>query len=147
MNLVESYLLLFSDSFFSAFILTPRSEMVVSLMSIFTGYNLYLIFILALAGSMLGSVTNWQIGKCFLFLHKTNFFQKKLDKIQEAEIKWQSFLVYILLFSWIGAIGGPFAVLAGFFRTKILKLFLLIFCGKFCYYYLLIFYNLDLLKL
>lgn len=144
MDILESYLFLFCDSFFSALILPPRSEMVVKLLSTFSGYNIYLVFVLALSASVLGSLSNWWIGKYFLFLRSTNFFQTKQKELAEAEKKWRKFLVWILLFSWLDVIGSPLSVMAGFLKTDLKKFLLLILIGKILYYSLLIFYDLDL---
>ena len=144
MDIFESYIFLFFDSFFAALILPPRSEMVVKAMAVFASYNAYLVFILALTGSVLGSLANWWVGKYFLFLRETDFFRKKEKEILVAEKKWQKFLVWILLFSWLDVIGSPFAVMAGFLKTNLKKFLFLVLVGKFFYYYLLIFCDLDL---
>ena len=146
MGLVEAYSFLFVDSFFAALILTPRSEFVVKLMLIFSGYHIYLVFAIAFFGSVMGSLANWQIGKYFLFLHKTDFFKSKSKEIAQAEKKWHKFLVYILLFSWMGVIGGPFAVLAGFLKTTIKQFLFLVMSSKALYYLLLVFADFDLLN-
>ncbi len=144
MNISEAYFLLFCDSFFSALILPPRSEMVAQAMVALHHYNTNLIFILGLSASLLGSLTNYWIGKYFLFLRRTEFFRKKEKEILAAEKKWQKFLVWILLFSWLDVIGNPFAVMAGFFKTDVKQFLLLVLAGKFFYYYLLVFCDLDL---
>ena len=144
MDLFESYFFLFYDSLFSALILPPRSEMVVKLMAVFSGYNNYLVFTLAIIGSTSGSLVNWWIGKYFLFLHKTEFFKKRQKEIAKAQEKWRKYLVWILLFSWMDVIGNPFAAMAGFFKTDVKKFLLLVLLGKFFYYYLLIFCDIDL---
>jgi len=143
MDIFESYSFLFFDSFFSALILPPRSEMVVHLMAIFSGYNLHLIFILAFIGSCLGSCVDWWIGKYFQFVKKTEFLKNKEKELLEAERKWNKFLVYILLLSWVSVIGNPFAVLAGFLKTDLKKFLILVVIGKVCYYYALVFYGFD----
>ena len=143
MDIFESYSFLFFDSFFSALILPPRSEMVVHLMSILSGYNLYLTFILATLGSCCGSLADWYIGKYFLFVRKTDFLKNKEKELLEAERKWNKFLVYILLLSWISVIGNPFAVLAGFLKTDLKKFLILVLIGKVLYYYTLVFHGFD----
>lgn len=143
MDILESYSFLFLDSFFSALILPPRSEMAVHLMRIISGYNLYLVSSIAILSSTLGSIVNWWIGKSFLFARKAQFFKNKSEEINESERKWNKFLVYILLFSWINVIGNPFAVLAGFLRTDFKKFTILILIGKITYYCILVFYGFD----
>lgn len=144
MTAIESYFYLFCDSFFSALILPPRTEMVVKLMTTFAGYSFYLIFSLALLASICGSLANYFIGKYFTFLRHSNFFLGKEKEIAQAEIKWNKYLIYVLLISWISAVGNPFALLCGFFRSNIYKFLFLISFSKFYYYLLLVFFDLDL---
>ncbi len=144
MSVLESYFFLFCDSFFAALILPPRSEMVANVMISLRTNSAYLIFIIALAASVCGSLANWWIGKYFTFLRNTDFFQARQKEIANSEKKWHKFLVWILLFSWLDVIGAPFCLMAGFFRTTIKKVLLLVFLGKFWYYALLVFYDLDL---
>ncbi|MBU6339540.1 MAG: hypothetical protein KGQ36_06205 [Rickettsiales bacterium] len=147
MDIVESYFFLFCDSFFASIILTPKDEMVVKLMTVFSGYNIYLVFAFSLLGSISGSCANFLIGRYFLFLHKTEFFKNHIKEITKAEEKWHKFLVYILLLSPLSAVGNPFTTLAGFFKTKITKFLLLVGMSKCLYYYLLVFQNIDLTRL
>jgi len=121
MTALESYIFLFCDSFFSALILPPRSEMVVKLMTSFAGYNYYLVFFIACSASILGSCINFLIGKYFLFLRKSDFFVKKESEIKNAEEKWNKYIIYLLLFSWISAVANPISLLCGFLRTNIYK--------------------------
>ncbi|MBM5781803.1 MAG: DedA family protein [Pelagibacterales bacterium] len=140
----ESYFFLFCDSFFSALILPPRDEMAVKLLTIFGNHNNYFIFSLAFLGSVGGSLVNYLIGKYFLFLRKSDFFINKEKEIANAENKWNKYFIYLLLVSWISAIGNPFAVLCGFFRSNIYKFLSLVIISKFYYYFLLVFFDFDL---
>lgn len=144
MDKIEAFLFLFSDSFFSALILPPRQEMVVKLMTIFPNYNIYLVFFLALAGSVLGSLVNWWVGKYFLFLRKTEFLQNKSQEILKAEKQWNNYIVWLLLFPWLEVMANPLSVLSGFLRVSFGKFLLLILIGKCFYYYLLVFFGFDL---
>lgn len=144
MGITESYLFLLSDSFFSSLILTPGNEFVVKLMVSLSGYNLYLVFTITLFGSIVGSLANWQIGKYCKFLYNTDFFKSKDKEITKAKEKWDKFLVYILLFSWVSVIGGPFSVLSGFFKTDLKKFLILIGISKAIFYSLLVFSDIDI---
>ncbi len=144
MSFFESHFFLFVDSFFAALILPPRSEMVVKIMTSLHNFNLYLVFVLSYSASVLGSCANWWIGKYFNFLRHTDFFIKREKEIAKSQQKWNKFLVWILLFSWLGVIGAPFAVMAGFFQSSFKKFLLLVMLGKVYYYVLLIFYDYDL---
>ncbi len=144
MSIFESYFFLFCDSLFSALILPPRSEMVVKLMLTLGGRNIYAVFLLALSASVLGSLINYWVGRYFTFLRATEFFKNKAAEIANSEKKWEKFLVWILLFSWLDVIGAAFAVMAGFFRTDVKKFLFLVLVGKFFYYLLLVFCDIDL---
>lgn len=144
MSISESYFFLFCDSFFAALILPPRSEMVAQAMLALRSHNIYLIFILALSASVAGSLVNYWIGRYFTFLRQTDFFQTKQKEVANAEEKWRKFLVWILLLSWLEVIGAPFAMMAGFFKTEAKRFLFLIVTGKFFYYLLLVFFDLDL---
>lgn len=144
MSILESYFFLFCDSFFAALILPPRSEMVVKLMLTLRGHNIYAVFILAFSASILGSLTNYWIGRYFTFLRATEFFKNKAAEIANSQKKWEKFLVWILLFSWLDVIGSAFAVMAGFFKTDVRKFLLLVLVGKLVYYVLLVFCDVDL---
>ena len=147
MNLLEAYLFLFFDSFFASFILCFSNEMVSKLMITIGNYNHYLVFIIALSGSVCGLSTNWLIGRYLTFLKNTDFFKKKSAEILNAEIKWNKFLVWMLLFAFINAIANPLSLLAGFLKTNFKNFFALILIGKSSYYLLLIFANFDMMNL
>lgn len=138
---MNSYLLLFFDSFESAFILTPQSESAIYAMVIFKEYNSYLIFIIASSASILGSIVNWWIGKKLIFLKQSRIFKHRTKEIEHAEKKWNQFVVWTLLFSFIKIIGNPFALLAGFLNTRFNKFLLLITVGKLVYYLSIIINN------
>lgn len=137
MDILESYLFLFFDSFFANFIFSFSSEMAIKLMLIFEGYNKNLVFILALFGSLCGSIINFFIGRFFKFLRKTEFFLKKERELKNAEEKWEKYLVWILIFSWFSFIGNAWTLLAGFMNTGFRKFIILVFSGKLFYYFYL----------
>jgi membrane protein YqaA with SNARE-associated domain len=147
MNSLEAYIFLFFDSFFANFILCLSNEMAAKLVITFGNYNRFLVFILTLSGAILGLSANWAIGKYLIFLKDSDFLKNKSAEIANAEIKWNKFLVWMLLFSFISAIANPLALIAGFLKTNFKKFLILIFIGKFSYYVLLIFANFDMMNL
>jgi membrane protein YqaA with SNARE-associated domain len=147
MNSLEAYLFLFFDSFFANFILCFSNEMAAKLVIIFGNYNRFLVFIVTLSGSILGLTANFTIGRYLTFLKDTGFLKNKSAEIANAEIKWNKFVVWLLLFSFISAIANPLSLIAGFLRTNFKKFLSLILIGKFSYYLLLIFANFDMMNL
>jgi len=135
----ESYLFLFFDSLTSAMILPIKTEMAVHVMSISGLYNNYLIFIITSISSILGSVINWKIGKSLIFLQNTKILIKYKAQIAEAEIKWNKYVIWMLLFSALKILGNPLALLAGFLRSDLKKFLIIITLGKVTYYFHLIF--------
>lgn len=95
---------------------------------------------------MIGSFANWQIGRYCLFLYHSDFFKRKQQEIMQAKAKWDKFLIYILLFSWMGIVGAAFTVLAGFFKTNYKQFLILVGLGKAIFYALLIFAEIDLAR-
>jgi membrane protein YqaA with SNARE-associated domain len=147
MDIIEAYLFLFFDSFFASLILCFNNEMAVKLMTMIGSYNHLLVFILALSGSMLGLISNFLIGKYLTFLKNTDFFKKRSKEMLNAEAKWNQFLIWMLLASFISALANPLSLLAGFLKTSFKKFLILTLISKFIYYFLLIFADFNLLHL
>ncbi len=147
MNPLEAYLFLFFDSFFANFILCFSNEMAAKLFITIGNYNHFLVFIVALTGSIFGLISNWGVGRGLVFLKNTDFFKNKSAELANATIKWNKFVIWLLLFSFISAIANPLSLIAGFLKTNFKKFLSLIFIGKFSYYLLLIFANFDMMNL
>ncbi len=147
MSLLETYLFLFFDSFFANLILCFSNEMAAKIMITIGNYNHYLVFIIAISGAIAGLSINFLIGKYLALLKTAKIFKKKAIEIANAEVKWNKFLVWMLLFSFISAISNPLSLIAGFLKTDFKKFLALIFIGKFSYYLLLIFANFDMMNL
>ena len=138
-NNLENYLFLFFDSLISSVILPIRTETAVHVMSISGLYNNYLIFIIVSISSILGSIINWEIGQKLIFLQKTKILIKYKTQIEEAEIKWNKYVIWMLLFSSLKILGNPLSLLAGFLRSNFKKFLVIIVIGKVIYYFHLIF--------
>ncbi len=135
-----NYLFLFFDSLIAALILPVRSEAAIYAMLIFKKYNPHLIFIIVLSASVLGSLINWWLGKKLQILKQSVALKNKAAEIQNAEIKWNKYLVWLLLFSPLKILGNPLSLLAGFLSTKLKKFLTIIFFSKFIYYFWLIYF-------
>ena len=137
--MLENYLYLSFDSLTAAIILPIRSESAIHAMIIFGNYNSLIIFTIALISSTLGSVINWQIGKSLISLRSTKLLKNYQKEIALAEINWDKYVVWMLLFSALKILGNPLSLLAGFLKTSFKKLLLLIILGKAVYYFYLLF--------
>lgn len=137
--MLENYLFLFFDSLTAAIILPIKTEAAVHVMSISGLYNNYLIFIIATISSTLGSIINWKIGQILIFLKQTKVLIKHKTQIEEAEVKWNKYVIWMLLFSSLKILGNPLSLLAGFLRSGFGKFFTIIIFGKIAYYFYLIF--------
>ena len=141
MDLSANYFLLFSDSLIAALILPVRSEAAIYAMVIFKQYNQHLIFFITLFASVLGSLINWWIGTKLQILKRTTALKNKATEIQNAEIKWDKYLVWLLLLSPLKILGNPLSLLAGFLNTNFKKFLTIIFLSKFIYYFWLIYFS------
>jgi membrane protein YqaA with SNARE-associated domain len=130
-----NYLFLFFDSLTAAIILPIRNEMAIYALLVFQKQNPHLIFIVALLASTLGSSINWWIGKKLQAFKKTAALKNKKEEINDAEKKWDKYLVWMLLLAPLKIIVNPLSVLAGFLNTDFKKFLIIIFASKFIYYF------------
>lgn len=112
------YFGLFLISFLSATLVPLASEVFVVAMPAL-GYNPWLILISATAGSFLGSLTNYYVGKM-----GTDFILGRYVKINEktwqrAEGFYERWGAATLFFSWVPFIGDPLTVVAGAFHINL----------------------------
>ncbi|MFT6106988.1 MAG: membrane protein YqaA with SNARE-associated domain [Rickettsiales bacterium] len=129
-----NYLFLFFDSLNSATILPIHNEMAIHALLAFDKQNSYLIFIVTLLASTFGSSINWFIGKKLQYFKKTSSLKNKKPQINDAEKKWDKYLVWMLLLAPLKIIINPLSVLAGFLNTGFKKFLIIIFASKFIYY-------------
>lgn len=113
MNHFQAYLALLNDTILHSLIFVPGSAYVGDVMVLLGGYNLYLILMFSLIGSVIGSSVNWIIG---FFLRKIKF-SKTEDKIfSRAEKFFQNKGRWILLLSAVPLWGCLFTTAAGIAR-------------------------------
>jgi len=115
------YFGLFVISFLSATLVPLASEVFVVAMPALN-YNSWLILVSATAGSFLGSLTNYYVGK-----KGTDFILGRYIRINEktwqrAERFYERWGAITLFFSWVPFIGDPLTVVAGAFNIS-LRLF------------------------
>ena len=116
MDIIETYLFLFTNSLFAGIIFPLRSETVYNVLVIFGEYNLFIITAIALTASLIAFLINYYLGVIL-----KRIFKKKRAKISQKKLA-KYFLPFLLL-SWLDFFGAVMCILAGFLRIK-LKIFL-----------------------
>lgn len=142
MQFLEAYLYLGSDVFLSNLIILPlKSEMVLTAMLIFGGYEKYLIIIIATLAASLANLGNLYMGKfaALCFRYEENNLKPNIKKITQ-NIKQHSF--WLVFFSFIPLVGIPLIVLYGFIEQRFKFVFLVSLMGHFFYYISMIVFHL-----
>lgn len=106
------YLGLFVVSFLSATLVPLTSEVaVVGMLAL--GFNVYLVMITAVAGSFLGSLSNYLVGRQgtrFVLARYVRFEPRRLSQAERFFGRWGPIALF---FSWVPLIGDPLTLVAG----------------------------------
>lgn len=119
---------LFLIAFISATLVPLASEGVFVAYLVY-GYDPLLCFALATSGNTLGSYLNYGIGRMGnpKWLIKFGISESKMNRFESLVKRYGH---WSGLMAWIPFIGDPLTVAMGFFRTKVLATFSLVFIGK-----------------
>ncbi|HLF87973.1 MAG TPA: YqaA family protein [Anaerolineales bacterium] len=123
------YVGLFVISFLSATILPLFSEAFVLWMPA-QGYSTWGVLLIATAGNVLGSVTNYWIGKGtsgFVFNKWIRVESKKLERAKSLYTRWGA---PVLLLAWVPVIGDPLTIVAGLFQLRFTVFVVYVLTGK-----------------
>ncbi len=132
-----TYLTLFVTAFLAATLLPFSSEVFLATLILSGKYNLMGLWFCATLGNVTGSMVNWLLGLYFVQLQmRIPFSQSEIDKAQDTFLKYG---VWTLLLAWLPVIGDPLTFIAGLFRTPFLLFFVLVFLGKGCRYFVVIY--------
>lgn len=123
MSLTEAYYFLLFDSVLAELILPLQTQLVYPAMVIFGGYNIPVIFMIAIFGSMVGAVGNWYIGR--LANTAMNKYaapkpekEQLLGKISHFIYKWR--ILFALGCGFFPVIGGLLSLIFGFFSIRVI---------------------------
>ncbi len=138
-NLVfqSGYFGLFFVSFLAATLVPLGSEFFVATMTV-SGYNVWLIFVIATIGNTCGSIINYYIGKLGMNFIFSRYIKVDSDKQQKSEKIYQKWGSPILFFAWIPIIGDPLTVVAGVFKLNLYIFIFWVVLGKAFRYFLVI---------
>ncbi|WP_218573477.1 YqaA family protein [Rheinheimera lutimaris] len=110
--------------------LFPASSEVLLLALLQQGYSPLWLFVAATAGNTLGSCINWYLGrKLLLFQHK-RWFPFSAAAMGRAQLQFQRFGSWSLLFAWLPVVGDPLTLIAGMLKVRFSLFLLLVLLGK-----------------
>lgn len=125
-----SYFQLLIISFLAATILPFSSEVVLTTMYLSNSFETYLLLIFASIGNILGSITNWYLGKKITIFQDRKWFPVSPDQLSRSRKYFQKYGLWSLLLAWVPIIGDPLTLLAGVLKVRFGIFFLLVSISK-----------------
>ncbi|TGE83710.1 hypothetical protein C7Y70_08910 [Pseudoalteromonas sp. KS88] len=125
-----AYLTLFFTAFISATLLPSSSEIVLTAMITKGDYVLWLLWVSATIGNVLGSCVNYWLGTHVMRFKDRRWFPVSQQGIEKAQIRFQKYGVYSLLLAWLPIIGDPLTVVGGIFKVRWWTFLWLVTLGK-----------------
>ena len=125
MLILFSYLQLLIVSFLAATILPFSSEIVLTTMYLSNLFETYFLLIFASLGNILGSITNWYLGKKITIFQNRKWFPVSPDQLDRSQKYFQKYGLWSLLLAWVPIIGDPLTLLAGVLNVRF-SLFLIL---------------------
>ena len=130
MLILFSYFQLLIISFLAATILPFSSEVVLTTMFLSNSFETYLLLIFASIGNILGSITNWYLGKKITIFQDRKWFPVSSDQLNRSQKYFQRYGLWSLLLAWVPIIGDPITLLAGVLKVRFGIFFLLVSISK-----------------
>lgn len=124
------YTSLFFIAFISATLLPSSSEVLMGGMIIQGKNNLWLIWLVATSGNVLGSCVNYWLGTQVLHFKDKKWFPVSEKGLKNAQKQFNKYGVYSLLFAWLPIIGDPLTVIGGVFKVRLSTFLVLVTLGK-----------------
>ena len=130
MLILFSYFQLLLISFLAATILPFSSEVALTTMYLSNSFETYLLLIFASIGNILGSITNWYLGKKITIFQDRKWFPVSPDQLNRSQKYFQKYGLWSLLLAWVPIIGDPLTLLAGVLNVRFGIFFLLVSISK-----------------
>ena len=130
MLILFSYFQLLIISFLAATILPFSSEVVLTTMYLSNSFKTYLLLIFASIGNILGSITNWYLGKKITIFQHRKWFPVSPVQLSRSQKYFQKYGLWSLLLAWVPIIGDPLTLLAGVLKVRFGIFFLLVSISK-----------------
>jgi len=135
-----AYISLFLTAFIAATMLPLSSEVLLATL-IYQGYFPLTLWLAATTGNTLGSCINWYLGRECLRWQDKKWFPCSPEQLQRAQLRFQRYGQWTLLFAWVPVIGDPVTLIAGVMRIKFLTFFVLVLIGKAARYAIIIYFS------
>ena len=125
-----SYGGLFLAAFVAATILPMQSEAALVGLILAAKQPVSLLLLAASLGNILGSVTNWVLGRFIEHFAGRKWFPASPAALARARGHYQRWGHWSLLLSWVPVIGDPITVIAGMLREPFWRFVLLVSIAK-----------------
>ena len=130
MIILFSYFQLSFISFLAATILPFSSEVVLTTMYLSNSFETYFLLIFASIGNIMGSITNWYLGKKITLFQNRKWFPVSADQLKRSREYFQKYGLWSLLLAWVPIIGDPLTLLAGVLKVRFGIFFVLVSISK-----------------
>ena len=130
MIILFSYFQLSLISFLTATILPFSSEVVLTTMYLSNSFEPYFLLIFASIGNIMGSITNWYLGKKITLFQNRKWFPVSPDQLERSRKYFQKYGLWSLLLAWVPIIGDPLTLLAGVLKVRFGIFFVLVSISK-----------------
>jgi len=135
---VAAYAGLFLVALAAATIFPAQSELLLASLHASGRYDDGLLILVATAGNVAGSATNWALGRYLMHFQDRRWFPVSRSLVERATRWYQRFGVWSLLLAWVPVIGDPLTLVAGILRVDLRLFLLLVTIGKAARYIALI---------
>ena len=110
---------LFGAAFVAATLLPAQSEAVLAGLVLAGRGDVALLVLVATIGNVLGSLTNWVLGRLVTTFEDRPWFPLRRASLARAEGWYRRFGRWSLLLSWAPVIGDPLTLVAGLLRERL----------------------------
>ena len=103
-------------------------------------FETYLLLIFASIGNILGSITNWYLGKKITIFQHRKWFPVSPDQLSRSQKYFKKYGTWSLLLSCVPIIGDPLTMFSGVMKVKFLIFLFLVSISKITRYLLIIYF-------
>jgi len=124
------YIGLFFAAFIAATLLPAQSELALAGLLVLGERPAWALIAAATVGNVLGSGTNWLLGRYFMHFKDKPWFPIKEENLDKAEVWYHKYGRWSLFLSWVPVIGDPLTLIAGVLREPFASFCLIVLIAK-----------------
>ncbi|MFV0294587.1 MAG: YqaA family protein [Hyphomicrobiaceae bacterium] len=121
---------LFTAALVAATLLPAQSEAVLVTLVLSGSHPVWLLWLVATVGNVLGSVINWALGRTFSHSAGRRWFPASPARLEQATRWYSRWGRWSLLASWVPIIGDPLTVVAGILREPLWRFVVMVALAK-----------------